>query len=178
MQLIEISVSDIGGESQQTCSARDLWAFLESKQEFANWIKGRIEKYGFVEGLDYTLNKIVERENQGLRNWQERIEYRLSLDMGKQIAMVEGNQKGREVRRYFSRLRTRREAAGRRPQHGGAGRPGHPAAALADPRRANAGPGSGGQGDGPEGRGPGSHRDQDGWFDVHHPAHRRKWLYA
>ena len=36
-------------------SARDLHFALESKQEFANWIKGRISKYGFVENQDYSI---------------------------------------------------------------------------------------------------------------------------
>ncbi|MDG3066060.1 antA/AntB antirepressor family protein [Thauera mechernichensis] len=34
-------------------------AFVESRQEFANWIKGRIEKYGFAEGEDFTVQKFV-----------------------------------------------------------------------------------------------------------------------
>ena len=54
MQLIKIEPRQIAGTTTQTCNARDLWEFVESKQEFANWIKGRIEKYGFIEGEDYT----------------------------------------------------------------------------------------------------------------------------
>ena len=75
-------------------SARDLHAFLESKRDFSNWIKDRIEKYGFVENQDYTtLTKIVERA--------KRIEYALILDTAKEIAMVEGNEKGKQARQYF-----------------------------------------------------------------------------
>jgi anti-repressor protein len=33
-------------------SARELHAFLESKQEFTTWLKARLQKYGFVEGQD------------------------------------------------------------------------------------------------------------------------------
>ena len=44
-EIIKISEKD----GQRAVNARELHAFLESKQEFANWIKGRIDKYGFVE---------------------------------------------------------------------------------------------------------------------------------
>ena len=36
--------------------ARDIHTFVESRQEFANWIKNRIEKYGFIEGVDFLIN--------------------------------------------------------------------------------------------------------------------------
>ena len=98
MQLMKIELCGINGEEQQTCNARDLWVFLESKQQFADWIKSRIERYGFVEGQDYTIHKIMNNPETGGRPV---IEYRLTLDMGKEIAMVEGNPKGQQVRRHF-----------------------------------------------------------------------------
>ena len=45
---------------KKAVNARDLHAFLESKQEFANWIKNRINKYDFVEGQDLSLIHISE----------------------------------------------------------------------------------------------------------------------
>ena len=36
-------------------NARDLHAFLGSKKDFSNWIKRRIDKFGFVENLDYRV---------------------------------------------------------------------------------------------------------------------------
>lgn len=79
-------------------SARDLHDFLESKRDFSNWISDRIKKYGLVENEDYTsFNKIVERENGGTT----RIEYALTLDTAKELAMVEGNAKGKQARKYF-----------------------------------------------------------------------------
>lgn len=38
-------------------NARDLHAFLGSKKDFSNWIKRRIDKFGFVENLDYHVLK-------------------------------------------------------------------------------------------------------------------------
>jgi len=39
-----------------TCNARGLRAFLESKAQFANWIKDLIEQYGFEEGKGFRSN--------------------------------------------------------------------------------------------------------------------------
>lgn len=79
-------------------SARDLHAFLESKQEFANWIKNRIEKYDLVENVDYVVfDKSVKNPNGG----RPQVEYALTIDAAKELSMVEGNEKGKEARRYF-----------------------------------------------------------------------------
>lgn len=83
---------------QRAVNARELHSFLESKQEFANWIKGRIDKYGFIESQDYfSFDNIVKRENGAT----VRKEYVLSIDMAKELSMVENNEKGRMARKYF-----------------------------------------------------------------------------
>jgi len=93
-EIIKITEKD----GRKAVNARELHAFLESKQEFANWIKGRIEKYGFVENQDYSsFDNIVKRENGAT----VRKEYALSLDMAKELSMVENNEKGRLARKYF-----------------------------------------------------------------------------
>lgn len=92
--LVPIEPMSIGGTTVQTVNARKLWAYIESKQEFANWIKGRIEKYGFVEGEDFTVEKFINGRASGT-------DYHITIEMGKELAMVENNEKGREVRRYF-----------------------------------------------------------------------------
>mgnify|MGYP002680007941 CR=1 FL=1 len=79
-------------------NARELNQFLESKQDFSNWIKNRIEKYGFVENQDFEVyNKIIENPQGG----RPTIEYALSVDMAKELSMVENNEKGRLARKYF-----------------------------------------------------------------------------
>ncbi|TCQ79573.1 AntA/AntB antirepressor [Ochrobactrum sp. BH3] len=60
--------------------------FLESKQEFANWIKNRIEQYSFVEGRDFVID--AAPQNYGAGNRGARIEYHLALDMAKELSMV------------------------------------------------------------------------------------------
>lgn len=93
-EIIKISEKD----GQRAVNARELHAFLESKQEFANWIKGRIDKYGFVENQDYEVFDRFIKNPQGGR---PTIEYALSLDMAKELSMVENNEKGRMARKYF-----------------------------------------------------------------------------
>lgn len=79
--------------------ARELHQFLESKRKFANWIKQRIERYGFVENEDYFLrNKFVTQKGRGGHNAQE---YALTLNMAKELAMVENSEKGKQARKYF-----------------------------------------------------------------------------
>ena len=95
-ELISLTQSAINGELQQTVNARELHAFLESKQDFSTWIKNRIEKYGFVENQDFVrFHKKMEANNATM------IEYYLALDMAKEVAMIENNEKGRDVRQYF-----------------------------------------------------------------------------
>ncbi|WP_128547209.1 antA/AntB antirepressor family protein [Larkinella soli] len=76
-------------------SARDLHTFLEDKQKFADWIKKRIQKYELVEGEDY-LTFSLNSENGG-----RSIEYALTVEAAKELAMVQGNEKGKQARRYF-----------------------------------------------------------------------------
>jgi anti-repressor protein len=75
-------------------SARDLHSFLGSRQEFTTWIKGRLQKYGFIEGTDFLINL---SKSQG----RPITDYILSLDTAKELAMVEANAKGQQARRYF-----------------------------------------------------------------------------
>ena len=91
MELIRVTTDENGN---QVVSARELHKFLESKQDFSTWIKARIDKYGFVSEVDFTLHKFMEG-----KVWKH--EYILTIDVAKELAMVEGNDKGRQARRYF-----------------------------------------------------------------------------
>lgn len=98
-------------DGKKAVNARDLHIFLESKQQFADWIKNRIKQYDFIEGQDYQklyfdcqgnllnirLHNFMKSENQQV----SKIEYALSIGMAKELSMVEGNEKGKQARRYF-----------------------------------------------------------------------------
>lgn len=101
--LITISTNEQGS---QVVSARELYEFLEVKAKFADWIKRRIIKYGFQQDTDY--QEIKEDFFSDLRKSQPQsemgrptLDYALTIDMAKELAMVEGNAKGKEARRYF-----------------------------------------------------------------------------
>lgn len=94
MTLIAISNNNVGGTTTQTVNARELHGFLESKQEFSNWIKNRINQYGFIDGHDFTIDKVVIGK-------ATQFEYHLTLGMGKELAMVERTAKGKQARQYF-----------------------------------------------------------------------------
>lgn len=96
-ELIHIQPRDVGGASIQTVNARDLWQFVESQQQFADWIKARIETYGFIENEDWVIHKTMKNPAGG----RPALDYHLSVEMAKELAMVENNDKGREIRRYF-----------------------------------------------------------------------------
>ena len=94
-ELIPLHPQTINGNAVETVSARELHTFVESKRQFADWIKNRIEKYGFVENVDYVTF------SQNCEKGRPSQEYFITLDMAKQLAMVENNEKGMQVRKYF-----------------------------------------------------------------------------
>ena len=94
--LIPVFNGLIQNQPVQLCNARELHAFVESKQEYATWIKNRINEYGFIQDEDYLV--ITERTNG-----RPRKEYHITLDMGKELGMVERNERGRQIRQYFIR---------------------------------------------------------------------------
>lgn len=96
--LIQIHLKEIDGSPQNVVDARELHTYLQSKQRFSDWIKAKIKKYGFVANQDYTsFHKIMKRDNGA----SKRIEYAITLDMAKELAMVESNAQGKAARDYF-----------------------------------------------------------------------------
>ena len=97
-ELIPLQLQTINGNAVETVSARELHAFLEVGRDFSNWVKGRISEYDFVENQDFVVfAKIGENPNGG-RPSQE---YYITLDMAKELSMVERNEKGKQARKYF-----------------------------------------------------------------------------
>lgn len=97
-QIIPIGKSDFAGCPKQTVNARELHAFLENRDHFSTWIKDRISQYGFVENQDFV---IASGNSEAIRGGHNRLDYFLSLDMAKELSMVERNAKGKRARQYF-----------------------------------------------------------------------------
>ena len=97
-QLVPVVPGTIGNTQCLTIDGRTLHGVLGVRRDFSNWIKGRISKYGFVQGQDFEVFAKTGENSEGGRPSQE---YRCTLGMGKELCMVENNEKGRVARRYF-----------------------------------------------------------------------------
>lgn len=94
-ELIALNTVEFDGSEQQTVNARELHEFLENGDKFATWIVDRINQFGFLENQDFVT--FSENSEKG----RPRKEYALSLDMAKELCMVERNEKGKQARYYF-----------------------------------------------------------------------------
>ena len=95
-ELIPLQSQTIDGNAVETVNARELHEFLEVKSRFNDWINNRIEEYGFIENQDFVrFHKKMEANNATM------IEYHITLDMAKELAMVERTEKGKQARQYF-----------------------------------------------------------------------------
>lgn len=95
--LIEVFVGEINNQKTNLVDARTLHAFLESGIRFNDWINRRIEEYEFSENIDF----IAFTQKRVIGHGRGSKEYHLTLDMAKELSMVERTEKGREARRYF-----------------------------------------------------------------------------
>lgn len=85
----------------QLINARELHEFLQISTRFDIWIQRRIADYNFVENLDF-----IERSNLNNRGFfkTEIKEYHITLDMAKELCMLERSELGQQARRYFIRM--------------------------------------------------------------------------
>lgn len=89
--LIQITKNAINGaEVINSVNAREIHNYLGVKTRFNDWINRAIEKYDFIENIDYSI----------LSNGNSK-DFVVTLDMAKELAMLENNPKGKETRKYF-----------------------------------------------------------------------------
>jgi anti-repressor protein len=106
MELIKIETR--GGI--ETVNARELHTELESRQDFSTWIKSRIED--FEEGIDYLVHKFVDNPKGG----RPTIDYYLTIEASKHVAMMERNDQGKKIRQYFIEVENRAREISKAPQ--------------------------------------------------------------
>lgn len=95
-QLIPVASSTINNEVTPTVNARDLHQFLQVGKDFSNWIKAQIERARLVKDRDF-----VTAAQKGVGGKFGTIDYHLTIESGKHVAMMSGTDKGFEVREYF-----------------------------------------------------------------------------
>jgi len=93
-ELIKVNYND----DNPTVSGRELHEFLELDERYSKWFD-RMTSYGFSEGTDYTLYQKVHPQNG-----QPFTDHQCSIEMAKEICMLQRNEKGKHARQYFINL--------------------------------------------------------------------------
>lgn len=75
-------------EGERVVNARDLHQFLEVGKDYSTWIKDRINKHDFVENQDFI---VFPESGENLQGGRPRIGYAISIDIAKELSMVENN---------------------------------------------------------------------------------------
>lgn len=98
LQIIENELVPVYKTSsgEKVVNGRELHTVLHSGQDFSTWIKKRLSECDAEENKDFTrFHRKMEANNATM------VEYIILLDTAKKIAMLERNEKGRQVRKYF-----------------------------------------------------------------------------
>lgn len=93
----------------QAVMGRDLHDFLEVKEPYTDWLPRMID-YGFSAGQDFIQKNLIGQDRLGRR--RETTNHIISLDMAKEIAMIQRTERGKQARQYFIEV----EKQARRPK--------------------------------------------------------------
>ena len=100
-ELINIKTSETG---EPSVSGRELHEFLGVTTRYNDWFPRMVE-YGFTEGKDFNLLKNEQVRFEGNREvTRELIDHLLTIDMAKEIAMIQRTDRGKQARRYFIQI--------------------------------------------------------------------------
>jgi len=95
-ELIKITYDN----DRPTVSARDLHEFLEVNTPYTQWFD-RMKEYGFTENVDYLSLSQKSEKPQGGR---PQTNHQLTVEMAKELCMLQRNEKGKQARQYFIEL--------------------------------------------------------------------------
>lgn len=98
-ELIKITYNN----DNPTVSARELHEFLEVNEKYTQWFK-RMCEFGFSENTDYLLLSEKTETNNPKNPYTTRTNHQLTVDMAKEICMLQRNEKGKQARQYFIEL--------------------------------------------------------------------------
>jgi len=105
-QALEIKVQVQGNDEIRLVDYKLLHTALDIKTPAKQWFARLLEKYKFEEGEDYVtvrfdLETVEGRKKVGLNNGSTVDTYLLTLDMAKEICMMQATPLGKSVRKYF-----------------------------------------------------------------------------
>lgn len=89
------------GSERITLSARELHEFLEVGSKYNDWFK-RMCEYGFNENVDYRA--IAQKKVTAQGNEATYTDHEITIEMAKEISMLQRNEKGKQARQYFIEL--------------------------------------------------------------------------
>lgn len=92
-ELVPVYETSIG---EKVVYGSELYNVLDSKRQYTDWITHRLNDCEAVEGEDF--DSFSQKNEKGGRPKKE---YVIKLDIAKEMAMLERNEKGKQVRRYF-----------------------------------------------------------------------------
>lgn len=97
-ELIKITTNEVG---EPTVLGRELHEFLGVTTRYNDWFPRMVE-YGFTEGKDFNLLKNEQVRFEGNREvTRELIDHLLTIDMAKEICMIQRTEVGKQARQYF-----------------------------------------------------------------------------
>lgn len=85
---------------QIAVDGRDLHDFLEVETKYSDWIK-RMIGYGFSENVDFSVFLKNEQDATAFGGIRKITDHALSLDMAKELSMIQRTEKGKQARQYF-----------------------------------------------------------------------------
>lgn len=94
-ELVPVYTTSTG---EKVVYGKDLHKKLEVKTDFSTWVKRRFNECDAEEKVDYDLLPKIEEQESGAKH---SIDYIIKLDTAKEMAMLERNNIGKQVRRYF-----------------------------------------------------------------------------
>ena len=95
-ELVKVNLNE---NNEQVVEGRELHQFLGVKTQYTKWLERKVEKYGFIENIDFITISQKRLTAQGNETTYK--EHILKLSMAKELAMLENNEKGKQARLYF-----------------------------------------------------------------------------
>lgn len=109
-ELVPVYETSIG---EKVVYGTELYECLGSKRQYTDWIKGRLQECDAIEDEDYqSFSQNSEKPTGG----RPKLEYIIKLDTAKEMAMLERNEKGKQVRRYFIKVEKKYREGNARPR--------------------------------------------------------------
>ncbi len=101
--LIPVTTNERG---ETVVSGRDLHDFLDVKTKYADWFK-RMSEYGFDENIDFAVFLKNEKDDTAFGGSRKITDHAMTLDMAKEISMIQRTERGKQARQYFIEVEKR-----------------------------------------------------------------------